>query len=896
MRTKAARLRNTGSKLDVEGRCLLDDAGVFIGFTSLPMRDEEAFVTGEIGELFRKYKERVWKNCADRRNRAAAEFKQSFYEPRAYYLFGHYDLAVFSLIDDFMFGVRNFTPFNPDGQNEMGVPDFRRGFSHQVLLGPTPKFKPSNSIVKLAQRTFLASDPLPLVAICQLKLSNELLISYGTDFLRGVVKAMYRILKKSSAESPGSFDFILLESYSWHEVTLLVFTDSFDHPVRLIPRFRELSLGRLKTLLDGEPERDALDSPSVLAATSRTRRDRHPDIEAGQPVFVTSSTTFGFSFDIGRQLRSRPKKNDLLNRIKGGTIEPFSRWFTRSGQFVEALRTVQQQAGLRRSRGKLLHSFGRGDLVHPTARRALPTRQFVRELIGIRSIKNLDDCVSAVYTVPTFRASLQELDLLQRKPQSDPIVHRHSTRRLVGSAVIDEVKQKLKTLHVPKAVNQGVLNLLSIYNQGIQDDILYGHFLELLPFVESLLETVKSAPGEVRDLNRFLIEALHSFEYAYANRFYSSYRSWEVSDSNLFFKGGIQQLVTAYDGLYKAMSTAVGNPRSFAFVEGRPNMATWEWALRLSFFHIFQPELLATSVLTEAAMHYIGTRTDRRRRDVLGSCALPSEDAETNTRIRAERLKHPLGNYLTPNWFNHVIADLFAFNLAYLRDAQLYSWWYWNYFAASEPVYRVDGSFLDEPFHSFLLRQLVVFRLSGVNQRVVLPSPELRAMHRLRGQDCEDFVDRLFEKRVFADWFDEAVRSVNDTTERCFGASARDYAALQEPSIRRVMDLFRQGVVHPYRRNDEWSRFKFTQLVLHAYLRLLKEWKHGATSVLPRVNGVAMPPKHAALLFDPLGGVFVNSMRVRRQCFQYRNVLTMSIWDMAVKEKRADWIAIHAVD
>ena len=105
------------------------------------------------------------------------------------------------------------------------------------------------------------------------------------------------------------------------------------------------------------------------------------------------------------------------------------------------------------------------------------------------------------------------------------------------------------------------------FNDGLLDRNLYGFFAELLPFMHDVFDYVEKAAlkGYGDDVNAWCValqRISQNFELAYRNRFHNSHRLGEITDFNVDFKGGIQQLVSAFDGAFKAIGMVVGNPRS----------------------------------------------------------------------------------------------------------------------------------------------------------------------------------------------------------------------------------------------------------------------------------------------------------------------------------------------
>jgi hypothetical protein len=158
---------------DAVNRRLMGDAGIAVCLLSLPFQHEKTFYDREIQTIYANYRNAVRNNFGHAaRENLKSEFNY-FYKPSAYFLFGRFDLAVISLIDDFDFSSRTFHPFDP--MLDVGNKPYFENFFCRVITGPTPCLDPQTNIVTRARQTFLAEPRKPLFAMTVLKVSNGLL-------------------------------------------------------------------------------------------------------------------------------------------------------------------------------------------------------------------------------------------------------------------------------------------------------------------------------------------------------------------------------------------------------------------------------------------------------------------------------------------------------------------------------------------------------------------------------------------------------------------------------------------------------------------------------------------------------------------------------------------------
>jgi hypothetical protein len=701
--------------------CLLGDAGIAIGLMSLPFRQERKFYDQEIkNALFPNYKNAVLKNFApDLTGSLKAEFEKHFYEPVPYYLFGSFDLAVLTLVDDFEMTSRTFRPFDPALSTEKGK-KYRENFFHKVITGPTPRFNPTDSIVSIAQQTFLGDNRPPLFAMSLLKLNNALLLGTGTEFLRLVVRFIHATAKQQKAENP-NMKVILLESYASHEITVLTFTDNYSAVSRLIRKVRESRVSDLEGSGSGAPERDDVRSilRNCLLPDLPMNGTKGQDISSA-PLFTDTESYFGFDFDL-----LDPAKQSLLEKIDPtDALDLYCQWYVKPGHLQATFDEIEQH-----SEGDVSGCVGRGDLYEHT--KGLTTRRAIEQVVS-SVIKDSPKYARRRQTTPAVSPFQRRIPSGKKQDYAEPDL---SGMRFTVEE-IKEIQNHLRAVWTPKILTGKILNAFTNFNDGILDPGLYGYFIELLPLMESIQQMVATwhEASEQTDLSlicKTLEKLTDNFERAYRNRFYNSYRMGDITDFNLEFKGGIQQSLSSFDAAYKAICSVLGRKESFAYVAGSPGVYSTRHEVRLNYYHVFQPEIFGSIANHEAANFYL---TRFSPADVppfarTGSLADPEllpEPHETDGSVlrRVSSMKEsaseqqaPLLPFINKRLLNCVFVDLLAFYFGYNRNVRLFEHWYWGYFAQNSFAYLRREQVNEVQFVGFMLRLLWIERISSASQR-----------------------------------------------------------------------------------------------------------------------------------------------------------------------------------
>jgi hypothetical protein len=398
-----------------------------------------------------------------------------------------------------------------------------------------------------------------------------------------------------------------------------------------------------------------------------------------------------------------------------------------------------------------------------------------------------------------------------------------------------------------------------------------------------------------------------NFERAYRNRFYNSYRMGDITDFNLDFKGGIQQLISSFDAAYKAICSELGRPESFVYVAGSPGVYSTRYEVRLNFYHVFQPEIFACIANHEAANFYFTRFNGRSVPWFALACELaPVENRSDHNKIvpifrkleamrrRSHGQQRTLLSFVTQPLFNYVFVDLLAFYFGYNRNERLWTYWYWAYFAQNSDAYSRAGHVDELQVVNFMLRLRWIQRISRIHdtEPIRFGMELFDRLFREWTPVLDRFLDWIWNEPELKVWNTEVVSYVESKFHEIYSVSASE-------TIQQITDRLEQGAsvlraklqrgeTCQYSRQDDRSAFKFTEQVLYAYLSLLKDHFGDGDILLDRQEDgrPAIKSSSAKALFDPIGGIFTHDPLTRRERFRYRTALTMSLWDMAEKEKK----------
>jgi hypothetical protein len=890
-------------------KCLVDNTGILIGLISAPPSQELQFYENEFEkELFKNYKKNLRSLFVDEQSPSyLKEFDDSFYIPKSYFVFGKFDLAILSLVDGYEFSSRAFRPFEP--LMKKGEKTYKENFIHQIILGPTPKFRQRDSIIELASETFLSKDPFPLIGICQLKLNSYFTIGFGNDFLRSAIKLIKYFYQEFFSDSENKI--IILESYSWHELTLLLFSNSYEQITKFILRLREITYGKMKAILKRNKELDEIQSlESGTSLNSRVIKNVSDKFNIDKNhIFENSTSIYGFDSKIYKEIKRG--LNTTLDKIdRKDKIFPFCRWFTKAGHLKKAIDKVSHKDS---NRAKIC--VGRGDFIYPLIpNKSISTREFLRTICSVKMKRNLHLDTIASYTTLIIEDDINDLEKVSKGH-----LYFHDNLMLGKYSVeqVMEISTMLRALNVPKIIITKITNMFANFNDGIQDPILFASFYELKPYMEVIIETIryyyrKRDQYFLEDLCDVLNKSTDIFEKAYQNRFYAGYRMSEITDFNITFKGGIQQLVSSFDGAYKIISDIIGNPESVTYVGGDTGIKSTEYSIRLNYFHIFQPETFAVLAVHEAANFMFSKRRLSGFPDFKKFLVAFSQDTadfhikEALKRIPLKNyLEKNLSEYINKNFFHYIMADYLSYYFTFNKNFSLFSYWFLNYFSIISPDHYLKSNKLKEThFISFLFRIISIIKsFENHSYQKFLKNfsgSTIKPMIDKWLEPVNNFYDLLLNEERFRNWFQDAkkitqefVRDVNkNILKKKSNNLKNDLEKIRNSIEKKAIDAqnhIDEGFVYSYSKSLEknLNEFQFIQVLFYAYLSLLmNKWKNGNSSLIRNSMGIPIvSKKDSHYLFDPMGGVFIHGAEHRRNYFKYRSAFMVSLWDVAYKHK-----------
>lgn len=634
------------------------------------------------------------------------------------------------------------------------------------------------------------------------------------------------------------FDFIITESFSWHEITLTLFCNDYKFMSDILVGIRELSLADVTALLcptfekavklQVQKNKESLDTLIILEDIvkkvsvgstegemlfqlreiwknnliahhiKQDATDGKSVKDIGQThVFVKTVTSFGYDPAVLKAISNgKIDLSKLTNfyqpKLSKANIKLLSRWHVKPGHagYVFDFNRNTSVNGKKVRINEIDEYFfviGDSDYTFSNIYSDLErTWIFANQYQNSNGTISYEDNIAfhsrRVNTLPRIRYNnLVELEEATKRYKIKEAVrsdkHFYFNRKLINKNISfsleeqDNIRDWLYQCKVSKLLLEKVLHMFVNFNDGVQDPLLFIYFIELKRYLNEVKEYIEKQanPSQYENDPTFKeegLESLHNsidqfvsmFDKAYNNRFHQSYLTATVTDYNVEYNGGCQQILSALDALYKTTMLVFGDEipyTSFAYVTGLTETKSNYYSLRLNYFHIFQPSMLLSLITKEAANFFEGVNaypsSDIKSKDTMignkfnhNLSTIKAEDhkdifvdiyklckEETNNDLKRiikkyisiftfgdykensdsilENLGQKIKQQETCYFLDYLKSDTLNYFYTYNLDSKLFIFWYWSTWA--EMSFQQEKNGINEgSFVNFMLRIVFITR------------------------------------------------------------------------------------------------------------------------------------------------------------------------------------------
>lgn len=751
------------------------DCGLLVGMLRTPQGlTEEAFFKKEIvenlsGNYLSGFDGKMKESSPD------AVEKYSMFKPVGFKMLGEHNIGFLMLIDDFAYPNRIFHPAH--GLRNDGEEIFDYDYQINTCIDTFEKDSKAPNLEFFFNEVCVEGN-YPFLCIGQLKVNNGLLLGNGIDYTEFVKKGIQKVaeefpsLKIRVFDCLGSSELVVV-AFSYNLSSIALFT----HKVRTL-RFE--SLKDLDEEMYKIIEERSLSYGKNDIAMMRQKQIDSKNLEGEEKFIIGKSHLFAFAYSylgyridmvnsLEKQLNNRYAFED---EDKDLSILLEFAWEIKPGHSEGIKRGLKDILGVT---PKDFLYIKNSSWVYSLPYSYERKEDFFFKVerikcldINLEHSRKLSICVNVEDGNETCRFD----DFLEEEghPSLNIFLKKQRFEKL------NKIRRNLDLCHVSKVMRERVMKMYNNYNNCVKDPGFFISFLDLKGFLQTVSDRLENYlqcetrdQESLMDLHNWLNLCVSAFEQAYFNRFHQSNRMREISDFNLEWNGGIQQLVSPFDFVWKSINRYLGKQDiRFMYVSGYERVHVSPLALRINMFHLTYPELFVLSVWKEVfnrslpELYKNEVTVDsfdfEQKREAVNLFELVKQ---YKTSQYQEYLKVEIGqdaNFditsivhrclyedFDQEFYVSLVADSMAFYIGYNGDIDLFVYYYWRFLFQTTYYYNQDGQLEPEVFLRMLCRILFVMSL-----------------------ECEDKIDELRLKpfdptlgEYWIDYFDETLQFVN---------------------------------------------------------------------------------------------------------------------------------------
>jgi hypothetical protein len=596
------------------------------------------------------------------------------------------------------------------------------------------------------------------IGICNLKLNNGLLVGNGYFFYEPVLNKISEIIKEeldlgNAERKSNSDDFLIMQSFSWFEISLIIFCEDPNKISTILTELRKLRSHEL-------PEFTNRIEKTVYFKSPKYNSNAHPEDQTNyindSHVFADTHSYFGVDYEAFQ-------RKDFMKRFDNERLllQSETEWQVKPGHLYDLILLLKKHfKEIAKEESKEFKSKTDKYLYYDLQNTFLITGKtdyFIsnKESTDFGNTHKLFQIFfrrssgNKIYDyVKKVKTNIQLSHKVDHRPGK-----RHSNRINTPQSIfrkdlkalakrpneINELNTNLKALKISRQIRSKITKIFYNYNNGILDSILFVYFIDFTQFIDALEDYIKEVYSKwrtsikaetleaenlgVKDIEESLKIRIKCFEEAYDLRMMNCYQYEDISDIDLDFNSSIQQLLTTYSIVAATVNRVFYNRRThivpLVLLNENKTEANY-FSINYNIYHLLSPELVFFTIAKEVLNEYKSDMDQRQLRKLIV--------------IKEDLLKQMSKNDLLKNYikaeeidFDYLLID--SIRLYYITnlDFKLFSYWFWMYNLQNASLYEKTGIIKEEHFRKELFRLMFIGRLYKFSTKPSdCPVPELQ--------------------------------------------------------------------------------------------------------------------------------------------------------------------------
>jgi len=716
----------------------------------------------------------------------------SLYNPLKYYVLGNYDIVFISLVDSYKFAQKLFAPKTGNAGEGLNPNSF------QILTGITPpEIKTDEQLRAFFEKRLRKDQPVhnSFIGIANLKLNNGLLIGTGETFFQKSIMLIKELLNELLVDE--NDDYLIVRSFSWFEISLLIFIEDPSAIGRIVTRLRTKTVTDLFT--------DEKETKDFIRGTVYYKNDEDIPLIKNSHVFADTHTYFGVH-------AVEFMKPDFLDRFANKKIDLKTEieWQIKPGHLHSLVQEIDQHfEGNNPFAVPPLFITGKTDYLITSESDDLKNNHRLYQFLDQQSAV-IYNYVKRIKTRVLFTDTAELTgpeNPLDRDTTPQDRFREYIRRQTISPKDIANSNERLKAMKISRQIRSKITKIFYNYNNAIQDSILLVYFIDFNSFIHSLLRLIEKAEKNWRDhcdfkqrylasgnatskdlptdtMDQWTVENMEErlkkmieiFEEGYGIRMLNCYQYEDINDFDLDFNSNIQNLLASYTTLV----TQIGKlfyPDQYQYVPvvqlNYNNTVSDYYSINYNVYHLLSPEFVFFTVTKEIlnAYNYRSEgQGDSIRRLKVRFYDILKGDSYRQLRILLRDTRYV--NYTLID-LDYLFIDSIRLFYTCRMDFKLFAFWFWKYNFQNASLYDTIGTLSEIHFKKELFRLMFLARMYNFDVKENdCPIPEIQhywdryyfrfsdGLKKLfSNEDVGDIVRELKAKALLIPDFKEMTRS-----------------------------------------------------------------------------------------------------------------------------------------
>jgi len=839
---------------------MIKDYGIFVGLSCIPQYSEYAFnfskfIDDTLDPLFNGYKSELAKNLLP------LTLESNLYSPIHFYAFGHFNVISLSLIDDFYFSNFHFRPNSKHTKSTIS------NFQYQIV-----NCLNNSTLHKLD--SFNELKGFNYIGISKIKINPILILKHG----HRIISFIKERLLENSKNYQGIIS-IISDSHSWHDLTIINFSNSLELINSVIINTRKMS---------------CIDLIPFNEEFERTKQITH--------IFVDTHTTFGINPEF---FTTNSSRFEIYSKENIDTeINIFSKIHIKTGHGEQVRQLTSNLLNKHNINFEIRFIDGRSDhainfssifsfISFWKCLQIEANSQYIDNSNPLYHIRKIHSNIS--FKLPEYTTEESIYDINSHFRLFDKIKFKHSE--------IIHIEACLKKLKVSKEQSNCVVSAFNNFNDLATDVNLFPYFLDTYPLLHTFhfliveystlndIDDYNPRPSKtVKEIVVLINTFLETWQNSFLNRFQESKRYEYNSDSKTEFNGGVHQVLETYDSIYKLVvnTFSLVEPKDIllnlpitTYGSQKVGIKSTHFSLHVNYFQLFQPEFFLFVLKKEAFNHQFSRYFLNSNLEFYQiTLAKLSDFAKTiPIIIHTEpdiKIKKILFDYCDPSDIKKRLRYIITYsnwiNNTFNKELDLFVFWFWGTYFQSSENYNTNGSLKLEVFRRTLFD--FTFTLRMVRSKITLEN-----------------VTTIIKCQVFNFLLNYKRPNVSSIIENC--NFAIDYISKKSNIIEDSLLVINRlaEITDLLEKKSESNLINELNKITLKYLRGLKD-EITSSGELQFVchrskNGsIINSNKYSPAIFDPQGGIFVRSPKLRKLYFRKRIEVLLDLKEIAIKFKQ----------